>query len=225
MKITKKQAKIALLVGLVLLGIVVISIPLIRYVLNPNFQRVLVSWVEKAGIWGMVALFLVQVFQIFIALIPGEPIEVVAGLMYGAIGGMAICIVGIILASATIFYAVRKLGKERFSRTSIYPKIMNHKLIKNQSNLDSMIFLLYLIPGTPKDMLVYVCALTNISMMKFLIISTVARIPSVITSTMAGASIMSGNTVLTVGIFVFIVVGGLIGIWYQNKRFGKKNMA
>ncbi|MEG2088368.1 MAG: VTT domain-containing protein, partial [Angelakisella sp.] len=160
--------------------------------------------------------------QIVVAVIPGEPIEVVAGAMYGIWGGLAVCLTGVLVGSAGIFWAVRRLGRERLRKTKLYPKLMNYKFLSNEEKLEAIVFLLYLIPGTPKDMLVYVCALTELPMRSFLLISTLARIPSVITSTMAGATFISGNYLLTIAIFVMTGLAGLMGIWYHNKRFGKQ---
>lgn len=217
----KKWAGISLLV-LLFAAITMAAIPVMRYMIQPEFQQSLKVWVKDAGIWGVGLLLLIQMAQILVAIIPGEPVEVVAGAMYGTVGGLLICLAGILISSSAIFYVVRRLGRERLSGTRIYPKLMEYSFLRDEDKLQAMVFLLYLIPGTPKDMLVYVCALTGISMRSFMMISTVARIPSVITSTMAGASFANGNHLATVAIFVLTGIAGLIGIAYHNKRFGKK---
>lgn len=198
------------------------AIPVMRYMMRPEFQTELTTFVESAGIWGVGTLFFIQVSQIIIAVIPGEPVEVVAGAMYGTLGGLCVCMAGIIFGSSLIFYLVRKLGRTRISKTKLYPKLMAYDFLKNEKKLETIVFLLYLIPGTPKDMLVYVCALTELSMKTFLTVSTLARIPSVISSTMAGASFATGNYGATALIFAVTAVAGLLGIRYHNKRFGEK---
>ncbi len=223
MKFTKKQKIYAVLIVVAVVVITLVSIPLIRLISSDDFLVFMQEFVEEAGIWGIFAILLLQALQILLAVIPGEPIEVLAGIMYGTFGGLAICLIGILLASAGIFYTVRKLGKERLEKTKLYPQIMESEILKNQNKLKSVIFILYLIPGTPKDILVYACALTNIKMSEFLFISTLARIPSVVSSTMAGASFMSGNIWLTVTIFVVTALAGVLGIVYQNKRNEKSS--
>lgn len=84
-----------------------------------------------------------------------------------------------------------------------------------------MIFLLFLVPGTPKDTLTYLVPLTPILPWKFFVLSALARIPSVISSTFLGSSLGSGNWVLTVAIFLLTAVIGLLGIYF-NDRFMKK---
>ncbi|MEG0753089.1 MAG: VTT domain-containing protein [Angelakisella sp.] len=222
MKKNKKNYWGFLLLGLLFVAVTIGAVPVIRVMMRPEFQQQLTLWVEGAGIWGVGALFLLQVSQIIVAVIPGEPVEVVAGAMYGTFGGLAVCMAGILFGSAMIFAVVRKLGRERISKTKLYPKLMEYDFLKNEEKLQAMVFLLYLIPGTPKDILVYVCALTTLSMKSFLTVSTLARIPSVITSTMAGASFANGNYMATLLIFILTGIAGLVGIHYHNKRFGKK---
>lgn len=213
---------VAALLLLLLLAVTVLALPALKIMLSEEFQQSLSEWVSGAGIWGVMVLLGIQMLQVVVAFIPGEPVEVVAGLMYGTIGGLFICLAGILLSSAAVFYLVRRLGRSRLEKTELYPKLTQYKFLQSAEKLETMVFILYLIPGTPKDMLVYICALTTLPMRSFLTISTLARIPSVITSTMAGASFANGNYALTVAIFAVTGLAGLLGIAYHNKRFGKE---
>ncbi len=217
MKASKKT--IALYIGgaVLLALIVVLALPLLTILRDPTLPAQLEAFVARAGFWGFLALLLLQMLQILIAFLPGELIEVAAGMMYGAIGGLLVCLLGIVLASAAIFTVVRKLGRARFVASPRFGKIKNIPLLHDARRLKSVVFVLYLIPGTPKDLLVYACALTELPRRDFLLISTLARIPSIVTSTMAGASFMEGNWVLTLVIFALIGAAGLWGISYQSK--------
>ena len=225
MKNMKKSKKIliGILATILSFAVIMLCLPIFKYMITSQFQRDLVNFVNSVGVWGVLVLFIIQLLQIVIAIIPGEPIELVAGAMYGTFGGMLICLLGTIVSSGIIFYITRKLGKERIEKSKIYPKISKYLFLTNEKKLESMIFLLYFIPGTPKDILVYICAITNIPLDRFLAISTVARIPSVITSTMAGASFATGNLTLMILIFILTGIGGAIGIWYHNKEIDKKS--
>ena len=70
--------------------------------------------------------------------------------------------------------------------------------------------ILFLIPGTPKDLLVYIAGLLPLKPLRFILISTFARIPSMISSTMAGASIVEGN--LKLGIILYTITFLIVGI-------------
>lgn len=77
--------------------------------------------------------------------------------------------------------------------------------------------ILFLIPGTPKDLLVYIAGLLPIKPLRFIFISTFARFPSVISSTIAGENILNGNLQISVIAYVvtFIIVG--VAIFIVNK--------
>ncbi len=222
MKEISKKVVLSIIIVILALAFCILCLPLFKYMVTKNFQIDLAKFVNSVGVWGMLVLFMVQCLQIVIAIIPGEPIELVAGAMYGTFGGMAICLFGILVSSGIMFYFTRKLGKEKIKHSKIYPKITKYSFLTNEKKLESMVFVLYFIPGTPKDLLVYICALTDISFKRFLILSTVARIPSVITSTMAGASFATGNHLLMIVIFIITGIAGALGIWYHNKKFENK---
>ena len=203
----------------------VLCLPVLRSLFSPDFREWLIQWVEQLGMWGVVGLFAIQVLQIVAAFIPGEPVELVAGTMYGAWGGLALCLAGILAGSLMVFTVIRRKGKAALEKSGYADAIRKYEFVRNEKKLETIIFLLYLIPGTPKDSLVYVCALTDIPLGRFLLLSTVARIPSVVSSTLAGASFASGNIGLTLGIFFFTGLIGLAGIWYHNRLLAQKNLS
>ena len=72
-------------------------------------------------------------------------------------------------------------------------KIENSKLFQNPKKIELIMLILFLIPGTPKDLLTYIGGLLPIKPIHFILISTLARIPSVISSTLAGESLAVGD--------------------------------
>ncbi len=198
-------------------------LPLIRWMLRPEFGPWLQGKVELLGLWGVLLLLGVQILQIVVAIIPGEPVELAAGAMYGAVGGLLLCLAGCLIGSSAVFLLVRRKGKAAFDRTSLGQQLGQYRFLQDEARLEGVVFLLYFIPGTPKDILVYVCGLSSLPLGRFLFLSTLARIPSVITSTWAGASFASNNLWLTVGIFLCTGLLGLGGIWFQRRYLAKKN--
>ena len=81
--------------------------PLIQFVGEPEKFR---AWVNESGIWGMIAFVGMTVFQVIIAFVPGEPLEIGAGYAFGAFWGTLLCIIGITLGSLIVFWLVRTLG-------------------------------------------------------------------------------------------------------------------
>ena len=154
-----------------------------------------------------------QAVQILLPILPGEPIEILAGMCYGPIGGFVFLIISVFLITALIFLAVRKLG-----RSFVYgvcseekiKKLENSKIFKNPKKVEYIMLILFLIPGTPKDLLVYIGGLLPIRPLRFILISTFARIPSMLSSTVAGSSIVEGNWKF--GILLYIITFLIVGI-------------
>lgn len=177
--------------------------------------------IENLGISGALAIIGLMFAQVFLAILPGEPVEILAGMCYGPIGGMIILFIGAFFSSAFIFFLVRKFGKNfiySFVSKEKIDKLENSKMFSNHKKIYSIIFILFFIPGLPKDIIVYISGLLPIKPIKFLIISTIARFPSIISSTIVGANIMDGNLKIIAIVYVItFVISGII-IYMVNKR-------
>ena len=174
------------------LGIIIYLFPIMKDLSTLEGQIAFKEKVENSGIFGMLSLFGLQVAQIFLIIVPGEPIEILAGMCYGSLWGTVFIMVSAFIISTTIFLLVRKFGRKfvyDFCDKSKVEKIENSKVFQNPKKIEFIMLILFLIPGTPKDLLVYVAGLLTIKPLKFIIISTFARFPSVITSTLAGENI------------------------------------
>lgn len=201
----------------VMLPFFAVCVPLLRWMLQPEFGGWLQRQVAQMGPWGALALLGVQVLQVVIAVLPGEPVELAAGAMYGVWGGLLLCLLGCLLGSAGVFLAVRWKGRAAFASTPLAARLNQYRFLSEESRLETLVFLLYLIPGTPKDILVYACALTPLSLGRFLLLSTLARIPSVITSTWAGASFIQHRLRLALTICLCTALLALAGLMLHRR--------
>lgn len=208
------------LVIAIIIGAIVYLWPLFRNISTTEGQMEFKQRIEDLGFLGMLMLFGLQFAQIFLVIIPGEPIEVLAGMCYGTVGGMLFITISACIITTIIFFAVRVLGRKfvySFCKEESVKKIENSKLFQNPKKIEWIMIILFLIPGTPKDLLVYIAGLLPIKPLRFVLISTFARLPSVISSTIAGENILSGNIQVSIIAYVvtFIVVG--IAIFIVNK--------
>jgi len=178
--------------------------------------------IDSFGTWGWFVALGIQVLQVIVALIPGEVVEVGCGLAFGFWGGLAVCLLGSAIGSAIIFLLVRKFGVKLVEVFVSREKINSLKFLSNERKLKSIIFLVFFTIGTPKDLLTYFVGLTNIKLHEFLIISTVARIPSVLTSILVGDTLSEGNFVTSILIFAASAVLGLMGVLAYNKFVDKR---
>lgn len=207
-----------LCVILILIGICIYLFPLIKDISTTEGQIKFKEEVDQLGIWGILLLFGLQVAQIMLVVLPGEPLEILAGMCYGTVGGTIFIFISVFITTTLIFFLVRKYGKRllyhTFNKEKI-KKIENSKFFQNPTKIEIIFAILFLIPGTPKDLLVYIGGLLPFKPIRFILISTFVRFPSVISSTIAGDNIATGNwkmmlitygiTFLVTGIIIFIV--------------------
>lgn len=212
-----KYILLVLVIALIV-GLMVYLVPVMQNLSTPEGQLEFKNQVEEMGFLGFLALFGLQFAQIFLIILPGEPMEILAGMCYGGIGGTIFITISACVISSLIFFAVRKFGRKfvySFCSKERIDKIENSKLFQNPKKIEWIMLLLFVIPGTPKDLLVYIAGLLPLKPLRFILISTFARLPSVVSSTFAGGSIVAGNwthsiaiyavTFLLVGIFIFVV--------------------
>ncbi len=202
---------------------VMVLLSLLIYPLFRDFKSVdtLAQTVEGYGALGIVLLFLIQVFQVIVAFIPGEVIEFASGLLYGGIGGFIICMAGLFCGQFLIFKAVSVWGHHLLDLILDKKFIKRFSFLKDSRKVKRITFILYFIPATPKDLLTYFMPITRIGLKEFMIISLTARIPSVLSSTIAGARLTAGDTRGAVIIYVCLAVFGIIGAIIYNKFFKK----
>lgn len=208
---------LVILVIALIIGLIAYLFPVIRNLSTPEGQLDFKEHVANLGFLGYLALFGLQFAQIFLFILPGEPIEVLAGMCYGGIGGLIFITASVFIITSIVFFAVRKFGRKfvySFCSKERIDKIENSKLFKNPKKIEFIMLILFLIPGTPKDLMVYIAGLLPVKPLRFILISTFARFPSVISSTFAGSSILSGNWKFSIAIYAvtFLIVGVIIFI-------------
>ena len=106
----KKRIAVACVLLFVLASVAVcwfVGRPLLQFVSEPERFR---EWVDEKGVLGRLAFVGMMVLQIFIAVIPGEPLEIGAGYAFGTLEGMLLCLLGAVIGSALVFGFVRRFG-------------------------------------------------------------------------------------------------------------------
>jgi len=216
----KSARRVILLSALFLILIVSITFilwPYITQLSDPDFQDRFKVWVANMGVVGLLVVFGIQTLQIVIAFIPGEPVEIIAGVLYGSIGGTLVCLLGCIFASSIIFSVSKRFGKRLLYRLFREEKVKGWRWLQDGKKVDTATFMLFLVPGTPKDMLTYVVGVSKMKLGKFLSISTVARIPSILSSAMVGSTLRQGEWEISIIVFALTGIAGVLGIRYKDR--------
>ncbi len=181
--------------------------PLVESLKDENKMNQVLTYINSLGYTGIIFCILLQVIQIVIAFIPGEPFEIIIGLIYGGIGGLFVCLAGVVLGTIIVYYIVKYMRHSILKVLIPEDKFKKYKFLNDKKKLDFIIFILFFIPGTPKDVLTYFVPFTPMNPIKFFIISSLARIPSIISSTIAGNAIKNGNWPFL--ITIFFVMGSI----------------
>ena len=211
---------LAILVLTLFIGITTYLFPVMKDLSSIEGQIAFKEKVDNSGMFGLLSLYGLQVAQIFLIIVPGEPIEILAGMCYGGFLGTIFIMVSAFIISTTIFFLVRKFGRKfvyDFCDEKKVAKIENSKLFQNPKKIELIMLILFLIPGTSKDLLVYIAGLLPIKPIRFILISSLARFPSVILSTLAGENLAIGDWKMSIILYaaVLIIVG--IIIFFINK--------
>lgn len=208
---------ILLLAVILFVAIIIYLTPLMKQISTQEGQLEFKQKIDELGIKGVIVLFLLQLAQIALVILPGEPLEILAGMCYGTVGGTIFIFASVFVTTTIIYALVKKYGRkyiyESFEKEKV-DKIENSKALKNPKTVEYILTILFLIPGTPKDLLTYIGAVLPISYKKFILIATFARFPSVVSSTIAGSNIVQAKWqfVITVYVVTFILTGVIMFI-------------
>ena len=175
------------------------------------------DYVKSHGPLGPLMMMGIMALQVVVAIIPGEPFELGAGFVFGWFQGTVWCLLGSAAASAVVYLAVRKWGVKLVEAFFSRDKIMHYSFLQNEKKLDLLVFILFLIPGTPKDLLTYLVGLTPMKLSSFLVLTTAARIPSVVSSTMTGNFAQHERyTAAIITYAVTILISVICILWYRR---------
>lgn len=177
------------------------------------------DWLKQFGPWSPAMFVFLQALQVVVFAIPGEVTQIAAGWLFGFGLGSLLSVVGIVIGSGVAFVLARGLGV-RFVHRIAGPQAVEKfdKLMASPRFIGSL-FLFFLIPGIPKDILCYVAGLSRLKFLPFLAISGVARLPGIFGSSLMGRALFDGDWTLLAGVAVAAVVLFGVGWWFREPIF------
>jgi uncharacterized membrane protein YdjX (TVP38/TMEM64 family) len=219
-KVRQLIAKISALSILVIVGIflaIKYAPDFIQLAKDPDNLKTMLS---SYGGLGILIFILIQIIQVIIAFLPGELTQLAGGYIYGTFMGTIYSMTGITLGSIIVFFTSRFLGdsllnlfmsKERFEKLSF---------LMNSPKAEMIMFILFVIPGMPKDSLSYLAGITPVKPVNFLVLSSLARFPALFVSSYVGANLQQGNFTMVVIIVVISCILLAAGFFMKDKIFG-----
>ena len=202
---------------LIMLVIIVAAWPYIADVFTEGGVQRLVDRVRNAGPAGVLILLGMQFLQVVVAFSPGEVVQLAAGLMYGPLGGTIIILFGCVISSSVIYQLVHRLGAPFVQGMVSTEHLEKFRTFEETGKLDLIVFVLFLIPGLPKDVFTYVVPLTDMDFKKFIGLTTLGRIPGVVASTYTAAGIADGNIVGPVIVASVVVIIAIVAVLFRDK--------
>lgn len=222
-RLHKRIKVISTILKFVLLLLIVIGLPLYIYFFQPQLIDSMSSIENVNALFkryhaeSILVYIGAQILQIVICVIPGQWLQFAAGYMYGFWLGFLYSLIGAAIGSVVTYYLAKLLGRDAmhliFGEARINEFI--HKL--NSKKAIIIVFLIFLIPGVPKDLCNYAAGISEMKLKPFLIVSLVGRSPGMMGSLLIGRQIEAGNYTGAVVIAAVAVILCVVGIIMRKR--------
>jgi len=171
------------------------------------------EWIAGWGAWAPLVFVGIQIIQVVVFAIPGEVTQVAGGYIFGGWLGLLLSLAGIAIGSTIAFFAAKLLGRPFVD--AVVPARQREKVERFLGSQSTRIvfFLLFLIPGIPKDILCYVAGVSPLRYPFFILASTLGRLPGIVASSLIGGAAAAdrwGLLAITTGVVLVLFVLGLI---------------
>lgn len=227
-KIDKFMPIVLFMLGLlaimcVIVGILVVKVgmPFYDVITEPNAAR---DWILSYGKWSYLFFVGIVFLQVVVAILPGEPFQIAAGLAFGPWMGAFLGLVGTLVGSITTFMLTRIFGYKIIEfffseRTRSKMDLSGY----SRDSIERAVIIAFLIPGTPKDFLAYAVGLTPLPLKRWILITCMTRVAPIVMAAFTGQAINSGNmhaaaTLLVVANLINLAVYAVYEIVHRYKK-------
>lgn len=223
----KTKRLVVILAGILIVGvcvalIAVVAPVLLEFVSDPKHFR---AWVDSHWLIGRLTMIGLMIMKVVFPILPGKPFEIGAGYAFGTFEGLVLCLLGATIGSLIVFLLVRGIGVKVLDLFYPREKLLSLKFLQDEKRLEVWVFFIMMIPGTPKDFFSYFVGLTNMKLSHWMIISPIARIPSMLIAVVGGNALGAQNYMFAVGVFAITALISLAGITGYTVISNKKNKA
>ena len=212
----KKYRYLILLISIVIMLGLTLALwtPLMNFIENPDSLAI---WIDNAGILGPIVFMLLNTLQVLLAIIPGGPFEVAAGALFGPWIGSLMCDIAMSAGGVITFLFVKKFGMKFIELFTTREKIESVKFLHSSKRSTTLLFLFFLLPGTPKDLMCYVVGLTDIKLSSWILINVVGRFPAILLSALGGSALGEQRYSIFIATFAIIIVLYFLGSYLYKK--------
>lgn len=186
------------------------------------------AWILSFGKAAPLVFLTIQALQVVLAPIPGEATGFLGGYLFGITNGFLLSTLGLAIGSTVAFLLGRWLEIHFVERIVARETLEKFDfIVERQGAL--IAFLLFLIPGFPKDYLCFILGLSKMPLRVFLLIVTIGRMPGTFLLTLQGANVYKGNYITFFILLAVFLLAGLLVFCYREtiylwlRRWSKKN--
>lgn len=172
----------------------------------------LLALVQDSGLRGAVLFGALNILQVIFAVIPGAPFEIAAGYLFGVLPGTLLCDATMTIASVLVFLLVRKFGMSFVELFISHMQIKSIHFLQDNRKVQSVLFLVFLIPATPKDVITYLAGLTNLPLKSWIFICFVGRFPAVLLTALSGSALGSARYGIVAAVIAVFIIFYFVGL-------------
>lgn len=206
-----KRKRIVAILKLILLLLFVAGIPAFLYmkfgssVFSKNAASSLLSYIKAHSGTASLIIIAMQAIQVIVCVLPGQPIQFASSYTFGIFRAFLLSIIGAVIGVTISFYTSRILGRDAMHMIFGEEKISSYQNKLNSARGIMIVFLIYFIPGIPKDLVSYAAGVSEMRFRPFLIASTIGRCPGMLGSLCLGHFVNTKN-------YIAIAVLGIITV-------------
>ena len=207
----EKSRKIIAILKLAFLVLLIVGVPAFVYfkfggeIFSKHFADDIITYLQAHRSESFLVIVALQVVQVIVCILPGQPIQIASSYMFGIAGALLASLTGAIIGVTISFFLSRLLGRDAMHVLFGEEKINFYREKLNSAKGIFIVFLIYLIPGIPKDLTSYAAGISEMRFLPFLVASTVGRTPAMMGSILFGYFFKRGDYV-SIGILCVVAV-------------------
>jgi len=183
----------------------------------PDTREAYTEALREQGLRGWLLFLSLCVLQLVIPLIPAGPVEILAGLAYGPLGGTLSCLLGFGIGTAIAYGISFFIGKLFFGNVHKNYTYRRFSFLNDRRKAYLAVMVLFTIPGFPKDTLVFFAPFTAVKGLPFILLSTLCRMPFILVSVLIGSSVEGKEYHLLFAVLTILLISSTLSILYREK--------